>query len=57
MLAVFLNSHFLTIKFAKLIEHGTEDNPGPNYSNVLGICNNSIRIKKTLLCTSYQHVN
>ena len=49
MLVVFLNVHFATIKFTKLVEHGIESKPGPNYSHVLGVCNSII--------TNYQHVN
>ena len=56
MLVVFSNSHFVTIKFAKLVEHGIENNPGPNYS-VLRVCDSSVTTEKNLLCASYQHVN
>ena len=57
MLVVFLNSHFVTVKFTKLVENAIESNLGPNYSNVLRVCNSSITIKKILPCTSYQHAN
>ena len=55
MIVVFLNVHFATVKFAKLVEHGIKSNP--DYSRVLGVCNSIITIKKVLLCTNYQHVN